>query len=435
VEYTITDFGAVGDGKTINTSFIQKAIDAAEKAGGGKVVVPTGVFMSGTIWLKDNVELHLQPGAVLKASENLDDYNKTEDYKQNWDCLHETWLGKHLIIIHEKKNVSITGCGTIDGNGEGFFAELEPKEYYDNAWSSGYAWSYGFVASKDTEKMRPGQMISFIECENVRVLDVNLQNSPCWTCHIHGCNNVTIRGVHIYNKRYLGCTDGIDIDTSSNVTVSDCIIDTGDDAITFRCASKRLLGGKTACEFVTVSNCVLAGSSSAFRIGVGIGEIRNINVSNIVIKRAGVAINCMTAYDKKGCAKIENILFNNIVAYETSYPFAINQMNNGYVRNFHISNYTVQAFCRSSISSQDDGAISDVSVKDMNINFVNPPFKVPPHKVENRGKCAVEICGAKNISLENINVKVDEILKNVFTDFSKHTNGENIKEVNCNFNV
>lgn len=81
------------------------------------------------------------------------------------------------------------------------------------------------------------------------------------------------------------------------------------------------------------------------------------------------------------------------------------------------------------------GGISDISVKDMNINFVNPPFKVPPHKVENRGKCAVEICGAKNISLENINVKVDETLKNVFTDFSKHTNGENIKEVNCNFNV
>lgn len=424
MEYRITDFGAVGNGKTLNTTSIQKAIDTAEEAGGGRVVVPTGRFMSGTIWLKDNIELHLEAGAVLLASDNLDDYNASDAYPQNYDAIKEGWLGKHFIIIHEKQNVSITGVGTIDGNGESFFDEPEPKEYYR------YGWSYGFVRP---ENMRPGQMLSFIESKNIHITDVTLLHSPCWACHLHGCDNVTIRGVHIFNKRYWANTDGIDIDTSSNVTVSDCIIDTGDDAITFRCASQRLRNGKTACEYVTVTNCVLAVSASVFRLGVGTGEIRHINVSDIVIKRGGTAINCMTAYSNKGCAKMENIRFSNIVANDISFPFKINQKNNGYVRNFYVHSFVARAFCQSSVTAQDIGEISDISVKDMSVEIVRPPFKVGLDEAEQRGVYVFETNGARNVSFENVNIKISEDLKDKWEGLSKFSDSENLKITNCCF--
>ncbi len=424
MEYRITDFGAVGDGKTMNTASIQKAVDTAEKAGGGRVIVPAGRFMSGTIWLKDNVELHLEVGAVLQASENLEDYNESDAYPQNYDAIQEGWLGKHFIIIHEKQNVSITGPGTIDGNGESFFEEPKPQEYYR------YGWSYGFVRP---EKMRPGQMISFIESKNIHITDVTLLHSTSWACHLHGCENVTIRGVHIFNKRYWANTDGIDIDTSSTVTVSDCIIDTGDDAITFRCASQRLRNGKTACEYVTVTNCVLAASASVFRLGVGTGEIRNINVSDIVIKRGAAAINCITAYSYNGCAKIENIRFSNLIADRISFPLRINQMNNGYVRNFHVQSFVARAFCKSGMTAIDKGEISDISIKDMSVEIIRPPFKVGPDEAEQRGAYAVETNGVRNVSFENVNIKIAEELKEKWKGMAKFTDSENIRTTNCCF--
>ena len=427
MEYRITDFGAVGDGKTMNTTSIQKAIDAAEEAGGGRVIVPTGRFMSGTIWLKDNVELHLEVGAVLRASDNLDDYNASDAYAQNYDCVKEGWLGKHFIIIHEKQNVAITGLGTIDGNGESFFDEPKPQEFYR------YGWSYGFVRTSDPEKMRPGQMLSFIESKNIHITDVTLRSAPCWACHLHGCDNVIIRGVRIFNKRYWANTDGIDIDTSSNVTVSDCNIDTGDDAMTFRCDSRRLKNGKTACEYVTVTNCVLAASACVFRLGVGTGEIRHINVSDIVIKRGGAAVNCMTAYSGNGCAKIENIRFSDIVANEISFPFKINQSNHGYVRNFHVQGFVARAFCQSSMTAAEKGEISDISIKDMSVEIIKPPFKVGPDEAEQRGVYVVETNGARNVRFENVNIKISEELKEKWKGMAKFADSENRRTVNCCF--
>ena len=97
--FNVTDFGAVGDGKVLNTAFIQNAIDECNKNGGGKVVVPAGVFKTGTVVLKDNVELHLMSGATLLGSDNIDDYNSLDAYEQNWDCVAEEWLGKIIDAV------------------------------------------------------------------------------------------------------------------------------------------------------------------------------------------------------------------------------------------------------------------------------------------------------------------------------------------------
>ena len=158
----ILDFGAIGDGKTLCTAQIQAAIDACAESGGGTVTVPAGRYLTGTIWLRSNVELHLCHASVLRGSDNLDDYNAEDAYEQNFSFpKEEQWVGKHLILAIECKNVALTGTGTIDGSADAFMGELEFK--------SVHTWRAGIRFAKDKEKFRPGQLICFVECEKVLV--------------------------------------------------------------------------------------------------------------------------------------------------------------------------------------------------------------------------------------------------------------------------
>ena len=190
--YNITDFGA--EKNALCTANIQAAIDKCASDGGGRVIIPSGKYITGSIYLKDNVELHLESGAVLKASENLDDYNAEDAYEQNWSYPPEKWRGKHLIMAIECDNVSITGNGTIDGSGDVFYGEERIFEY-------AYAWDGGHVTSKDEVNLRPGQLICFIECSDVKVLDITVKNTPCWGVFFHGCEYVQARGIKIKNGR------------------------------------------------------------------------------------------------------------------------------------------------------------------------------------------------------------------------------------------
>ena len=127
----ILDYGAIADGKTLCTEQIQTAIDACFATGGGRVSVPCGTYYSGTIWLKSNVELHMEHGSVIKASEDLEDYNALDAYPQNFSVKEmENWVGKHLVVAHECENVAITGTGTFNGNGAVFMGELHQLSAY-----------------------------------------------------------------------------------------------------------------------------------------------------------------------------------------------------------------------------------------------------------------------------------------------------------------
>ena len=126
-ELNVRDFGAAEDAApAANAAAIQRAIDAAAKDGGGRVVVPSGTFTSGTVWLKPNVELHLAEGSVLKASGDVADYNAEDAYPENWGCPPEQWRGLHFIIARGADGASITGPGTLHGNGDAFYDE-KPK--------------------------------------------------------------------------------------------------------------------------------------------------------------------------------------------------------------------------------------------------------------------------------------------------------------------
>ena len=365
MRYDITDFGAVADGTTLCSAAIQAAIDACHAAGGGTVVVPAGVFKTGTIWLKSRVELHLSHGAVLLASENLDDYNAEDAYAQNYRSNEEEWCGKHLIIVHEQEEVAITGHGTIDGNGHTYYCEPVKK------WT--FLWADGLALSRDKERLRPGQIIVFVECRRVRVQDIRMQNTTCWNIHFHGCEFVQVRGVEIRNPSTFANTDGIDIDASRFVTVSDCIIDTADDAFAIRGAGHRLKNPPVACEHITITNCVLGSSSGAFRFGVGNLPIRHVRVSNLTVKRAATAFIFTSNYSaaRDMYTPISDVVIENVAIAETQRAMKFAATAKGEIRDILLKNVTCRAYAGSYVKAPEGDHFHNVRLEDFCLEILD----------------------------------------------------------------
>ena len=350
----VRDFGAAGDGRTKDTAAIQRAIDA-----GGMVFFPPGVYLSGTLYLKSHGGLELAPGAVLLASPDREDYNADDFCPQNYFGALDHASGAHFITAVEQSDVVIRGGGIIDGNRKAFYNEIwkeHPDEFKLTEW-------------------RPGQMVYFCECENVRISDVELNNSPYWSCFLHGCERVTIRGVRIWNDYHTQNGDGIDIDCCRFVTVSDCIIHSGDDCITLRGVDWKLKK-KKACEAVTVTNCILGTRCNAFRVGVGTGTIRNCTVSNIIIRdtRTGIQINARYNRKEEGVL-IENILFSDILM-DVKRPlavcsdvFGVNDREIKPIRNLVFRNLNGTASWSSFVESNRRGDIRDIEFSGVKLKY------------------------------------------------------------------
>jgi hypothetical protein len=306
VSFDVKEFGAVGNGEAKDTVAIQRAIDACSASGGGTVTLPAGRYLSGTIFLKSNIELHLQAGATLLGSPDREDYNPDDIFPENVAFVRDMATGAHLIVAYRQTNVSITGHGIIDGNSPAFFGPLP-----DDAIAR-YDFKSGNYPIKD---WRPGQMICFCLCQQLSVTDVSLVDSPYWGLFVLGCSDVQIRSLTITNPPATRNGDGIDIDCSRNVTISDCIIRSGDDCITVRGNARVLGDAAQPCEDVTVTNCVLSSPCNAIRVGVGNGEIRRCTFSNIVVTNTRTAINIISRYSQSqyNGALIEQVHFSNFV--------------------------------------------------------------------------------------------------------------------------
>lgn len=299
---SIVDCGAVADGVTLNTQAIQNSIDQVSSSGGGTVLVPSGVYLTGSIWLKDNVNLHLEAGAVIKGSPDINDYCAADCCPQNeaeigWG---DYMSGGHLILGVEVSNVSITGRGRIDGNSDAFMLD-----------ENGKCWS-----EKSKIPNRPGQMIWFVDSKDIKVRDVEIADAPYWSLFFLNCENVSVEGCYVHTKRKEYHTfngDGIDIDRCKNVSVSNCRIDTSDDCITLRASTAHRLQNPMDCELVTVTKCNLSSSCNAIRLGVGEGNIHDAVLSDITITDTKQAFNIVGAYVKGNRGTdIYGISFNNI---------------------------------------------------------------------------------------------------------------------------
>ena len=262
-DFNILDFGAKQESMN-NAPEIQAAIDSCSTSGGGRVVIPAGNFVTGTLIMKDNVELHVSSGAVLLGSKNIEDY---PDIKPEYSSLRTNGFVKQLIFAENVKNIKISGFGEIDGQGR------------------------GFVRKGNDEGVNRPHMIQFISCYNVGVYDVSLKNSGAWMQHYLACEQVQIRGIKIFNHNNFN-NDGIDVDGCKNVTISDIISDTDDDGITLKSASGR------PCENISITNSVVSSHCNAIKMGTeSNGGFRNISISNCVVKPS--AINNSTFYGQK----------------------------------------------------------------------------------------------------------------------------------------
>jgi hypothetical protein len=346
-QLNIRKFGAKGDGRSFDTQAIQKAIDQAFSLGGGVVNIPSGKFLIGTLILKDNVELHLEPGAMLLGSPDYKDY---AEIIHKYDSRTNGLYAKHFMVFAEgAKNISITGTGIIHGNGLENFQQSDPQN------------------------QRPF-MIRLVNCENVTIKDVKLLESANWTLHLLGCRDVNVDGIFIDNH-VRSNRDGIDIDACNRVTVANSNFNTGDDAIVMKSTNDSL------CQNIAITNCIIRTTASAIKTGTESGGgFKNITVSNCVIRDlpAHTGIELITvdggmmqniAIDnivmdnvasplfirlgnrarsyKEGQYvdhqdDVRNIYLNNIIITNSKRPGIIMGINSKKLKNIVISNYSVQ---------------------------------------------------------------------------------------------
>ena len=299
--FNVRDFGAKGDGISKDTVAVQRAIDAANAAGGGEVLLPRGAYLCGSVFLKSGVDFHLTEGAVLKGSPDHDDYNSVGIAPQNGGRLGtgDNVSGGHLILCIEQENVTLRGPGRIDGN-VGAFLKMPDGSHPQN---------------KLKIPWRPSQMVWFVESRNIAIRDIELADALYWSCFIYGCEDVTVEraNIHTVRKPHTYNGDGLDIDSSRRVRVTGCNISTADDSITLRAAGQGRLKKDGPCADVTVSDCTLSSDCNAIRLGVGNGTIRDSSFRNIKIVNTRYAVNAVGAWSRpEHGVDISNISFENM---------------------------------------------------------------------------------------------------------------------------
>lgn len=416
--FFITDYGAIGDGETLNTNSIQKAIDACATSGGGKVIIPSGTFRSGTILLKSNVEIHFEHNSILLSSTNVADFplQPIPKYRS-----HKDQLGgfNALIYAEGQENIALTGSGTIDGQGPLHKPMPNP------------------VAGDIDGRPRN---ILLISCKNIKIEGLRMLNAPIWNQHYLDCEDVFINNIYVYSHGGRN-NDGIDIDGCRRVVLSNSIIDSDDDGIVLKST------GAAPCEDIVITNCVVSSFCNAIKAGTETtGGFKNVSISNCVIKpskekgkpiwdtpRIGVSGLSLMIVDG---GTLEAFTVNNLIIQGTESPIYIRLGNRarphtpgavvdkiGEVKNISISNVVAYdtGTWGSSITGLEGHPIKNISLSNIRLfskgglkmgdfnTTVEEDEKGYPHAVTygNLPSHSLFIRHAEGISIDNLNMSTE----------------------------
>jgi hypothetical protein len=384
--FNVVDYGAVGDNKILNTNYIQSAINACAKAGGGTVFFPSGTYLSGSLEVLSNITLHLDAGATIKGSPNVSDYKNMGRTSEQRNT--------SLIYGINVSNVAITGHGSIDGNDNAFvdWDVIHPECCYDPEYTrQGKNYQNAFPdgpAAIKNHGMRPGILMTFIESNNILMRDVTIKNAPNWCVHLACCDRVEITGVDFLNSLLVPNADAIDISNSKNVNISDCILIAGDDGIAISPCADGFCTTET--ENIHVSNCTITSRSSGIRIGWAAKNIHNCTFQNLVIySNRGIGI------FSKGIEVIEDLLFDNIIIntrlhtgwWGSGEPIHVSEIplgtwygveqdikNHGVIRNIRFSNINIISESCLLIYGYNSNSIQNIDFINIRHYFKSSPY-------------------------------------------------------------
>lgn len=355
---SIREFETFSQGGEDWTEAFERAVGAVQEKNGGVLFVPAGVYKTRSIELKSNMTLYLEAGAELSFLDKIEDY---ELLTGNFEGITRS-MYKPCIYMKNAHNVSIEGGGTINGNG---------RAWWERIWA------------KTLSDARPC-LVYFEECENIKIKDVTLTNSPAWTVHPLFSSNIFISGVTIKNPADSPNTDGINPDSCRNVRISGCVIDVGDDCIAIKSGVEDSLV-KKPCENITITNCVMVHGHGGVVIGSeASGGVRNVVVSNCVFQETDRGIRLKTRRRRGGF--MEKLIFSNLVMDSVMCPFVFN----------------MYYFCGKLgkepwVSDRNPAPVDEgtPSIRDININNIT---------VVGATSCAGVFCGLPEQSVENVTI-------------------------------
>lgn len=345
------------------TATLQKQIDDAAMAGGGRVVVPPGRHGIHQIFMKSNVELHLSADAELFSLQTPAEAKSDQKADSGW----------FLIGGEGLSHVAITGQGRINGNGYAFWRKDPGKTYSPDSISGPL---YGWIGG------RPLGMVHFKNCRDVILRDVELSNPPTYTVWLLGCDCGIIQNVRIDTDMAGPNTDGLDIDCCSGISIADCNIKAGDDAIALK-SSLTHLGREKACEGITVRSCRLNSRYCGIRLGwEGDNPIRNCVFSGNIM-RANIGISLLTVTAAQGNVRkgtpIHDIIFDNNIL-DVARVFQIRhgrvdgpQPPTGFIKNILIANTIARTRYGSYIAGFPGNPIRDLTIRNLTMTMKDDP--------------------------------------------------------------
>lgn len=375
-EFVITNYGIIPDSTVINTINIQSVIDKAENNGGGTVVIPKGVYLSGALFFKPNTKLRLEEGAVLKGSDNIADYPLIPSRMEGKSIYYYA----ALVNAYHVDNFEITGNGTINGNGLKF-------------WK--YFWAYRDSMSQvgkyatNLEVHRP-RLVFIWGCDNVKLSGVKLHNSGFWTTHLYQCNNVLIENCDIrspFQPVKAPSTDGVDIDVCKGVTIRKCTISVNDDAVCIKggkgpTAHKLIENGMV--EDILVEDCDFGDSHGVLTFGSESIHARNVLLRNCTVNSNTPLLRIKMrpdTYQLFENIRIENVTgtCGTLVELKPWKQFfsleGTNEKPVGVVRNITLSNIQVKCNSFAEIKGNPNDKISNIVFENIIATAIDPTLK------------------------------------------------------------